>query len=245
MKISISRRSGFTLIELLTVIAIIGILAAILIPVVGRVRESARASQCVSNLREIGTAIHLYANDHNGLAPPSRDPTQSGLRVAIHHTLWIYVGHESTNSFVGGANDARADSDVINVFHCPTTLTNPIRTPNASRVFNEATGAWYSYSANMLPSMTLMNRDFNTAADNGFPLDLLETPSHTVAMFESSFWYGHGGWYHDRDGLMPHAGGSNFLFYDGHVRRLPYSEVPEYRGTGSGYFWGGDRGTWD
>lgn len=56
---------GFTLIELLTVIAIIGILAAILIPVVGRVRSSAHAAHCVSNLRQIGTATFLYLNDNN------------------------------------------------------------------------------------------------------------------------------------------------------------------------------------
>jgi prepilin-type N-terminal cleavage/methylation domain-containing protein/prepilin-type processing-associated H-X9-DG protein len=63
------RQEGFTLIELLTVIAIIGILASILIPVVGRVRESARASSCMSNVRQIGTALHLYVNDNNDNYP--------------------------------------------------------------------------------------------------------------------------------------------------------------------------------
>jgi len=63
------RRSAFTLIELLTVIAIIGILAAILIPTVGRVRSKARTAQCVSNLRQIGMAALLYADDHKGLLP--------------------------------------------------------------------------------------------------------------------------------------------------------------------------------
>jgi prepilin-type N-terminal cleavage/methylation domain len=63
------RRSAFTLIELLTVIAIIGILAAILIPTVGRVRSKARTAQCVSNLRQIGLACLLYADDHKGLLP--------------------------------------------------------------------------------------------------------------------------------------------------------------------------------
>jgi len=60
---------GFTLIELLTVIAIIGILAAIIIPTVGRVRESAKAAQCTSNLRQIGLAVFAYANDNRGFLP--------------------------------------------------------------------------------------------------------------------------------------------------------------------------------
>lgn len=57
---------GFTLIELLTVIAIIGILAAIIIPTVGKVRESARTAQCASNLRQIQLANINHAADHNG-----------------------------------------------------------------------------------------------------------------------------------------------------------------------------------
>jgi prepilin-type N-terminal cleavage/methylation domain-containing protein/prepilin-type processing-associated H-X9-DG protein len=63
------RRSAFTLIELLTVIAIIGILAAIIIPTVSRVRESARKSQCVSNLRQVGMGIMLYAQANRDRLP--------------------------------------------------------------------------------------------------------------------------------------------------------------------------------
>ncbi len=60
---------GFTLIELLTVIAIIGILAAIIIPTVGRVRESARAAQSISNLRQCAMAIRLYAEANRDRLP--------------------------------------------------------------------------------------------------------------------------------------------------------------------------------
>ncbi|MFT6235313.1 MAG: prepilin-type N-terminal cleavage/methylation domain-containing protein [Lentimonas sp.] len=64
-----SSHTAFTLIELLTVIAIIAILAAILIPVVGKVRESAQASTCLNNLRQIGTALGLYQSEHQGAFP--------------------------------------------------------------------------------------------------------------------------------------------------------------------------------
>lgn len=61
---------GFTLIELLVVIAIIAILMAILMPAMRRVRESAKALSCRSNLRNIGMAVRLYLNDYERRLPP-------------------------------------------------------------------------------------------------------------------------------------------------------------------------------
>ncbi|MDR1284314.1 MAG: prepilin-type N-terminal cleavage/methylation domain-containing protein [Opitutaceae bacterium] len=65
----IGNGNAFTLVELLTVIAIIGILAAILVPTVAVVREKGRTAVCVSNLRQVGIALVTYATDNKGRLP--------------------------------------------------------------------------------------------------------------------------------------------------------------------------------
>jgi prepilin-type N-terminal cleavage/methylation domain-containing protein len=60
---------AFTLIELLVVIAIISILAAILFPVFAQAREAARKTQCASNVRQMGLAITMYAQDYDEVLP--------------------------------------------------------------------------------------------------------------------------------------------------------------------------------
>ena len=64
-------RKGFTLIELLVVIAIIAILAAILFPVFAQAREKARATSCLSNLKQLGVGMTLYTNDYDEKFPGS------------------------------------------------------------------------------------------------------------------------------------------------------------------------------
>ncbi len=63
------RRTGFTLIELLVVIAIITILAAILFPVFAQARDKARAAACLSNLKQLGLAQSMYAQDYDETLP--------------------------------------------------------------------------------------------------------------------------------------------------------------------------------
>lgn len=72
-----SGRRAFTLIELLTVIAIIGVLAALLMVTVGKARQAANVSRCGSNLRQIGMALQVYANDEKGRFPAAYD-SQAG-----------------------------------------------------------------------------------------------------------------------------------------------------------------------
>jgi prepilin-type N-terminal cleavage/methylation domain-containing protein len=76
-------RKAFTLIELLVVIAIIAILAAILFPVFARAREQARRTSCLSNMKQIGIALFMYAQDYDETLPKRRLCDGPGTNFAV------------------------------------------------------------------------------------------------------------------------------------------------------------------
>jgi len=108
----LARKSGgrraFTLIELLVVIAIIAILVAILIPVLSKARESAQRTACVSNLRGIGVATKLYANENNGDVPTRGN-------VGNGDSFWLWLG---TPTYLGFLYDGGYVSD-YQALYCP------------------------------------------------------------------------------------------------------------------------------
>jgi len=84
-------RAAFTLVELLVVVAIVGVLAAILVPVASRARRVALETTSLSNLRQLGVGFRLYAEDHRGAFPRTSHDDVTGARSWVH-TLRPYLG---------------------------------------------------------------------------------------------------------------------------------------------------------
>ena len=99
---------GFTLIELLVVIAIIGILAGILLPVLSRARESARRTQCMSNIKQIGMGLIMYANENSELFPS--DTAYAGASPAMRGLNLLYDTYISDKRVFNCPSDTQVDA---------------------------------------------------------------------------------------------------------------------------------------
>ncbi len=113
--------SGFTLVELLVVVAIIGVLAGLLLPVLGGAKTRARNVQCLGNLRQLGILARLHAEDHRGRLPQLRGD--------------FAVGHERASDLAGlNLQDPR-------VLVCPADRVGGLRPEEAvSYRWNETAG---------------------------------------------------------------------------------------------------------
>src|SRR5260370_2746948 len=110
-----ARRKGFTLIELLVVIAIIAILAAILFPVFAQAREKARQTTCTSNVKNLGLAVVMYAQDYDETYPPLWYQANDGHWP---NTVRPYIGQ--------GGTDKTGTKWTQGIMICPSApLKNP------------------------------------------------------------------------------------------------------------------------
>lgn len=112
------KKKAFTLIELLVVISIIAILMSVMIPALGRARESAKSNLCKSNLKQIGVVLSLYANECNYKLPYPRQMsdwmswyTMEGLYVEL---MVPYVGQAGADTKYGSLKEGQSL-----IFKCP------------------------------------------------------------------------------------------------------------------------------
>src|SRR5690349_12350865 len=87
---------AFTLVELLVVIGIIAVLIGVLLPVLGRAREQANEAACLSNIRQVGMAFIMYANDNKGWLPATSRGGSQGTAQWHYAPNWIaYMPQEN------------------------------------------------------------------------------------------------------------------------------------------------------
>jgi prepilin-type N-terminal cleavage/methylation domain-containing protein/prepilin-type processing-associated H-X9-DG protein len=220
MKTQLGRRAGFTLIELLVVIAIIAILAAILFPVFAQARERARMSACLSNMRQIGTALMMYAQDYDETLPH------------IRFTCPGWRGVKNASCFTW-KNALRPYLKNLEVLACPSNpfgKTQPGLYADPAKPGTNSEGWEYEPELRMPISygMNSCAADHQPADTSKVPptkLASLVRPAETMMIVENTalpyadmtvHWL----WLPTRCfGVFAHSTKvANFIFYDGHVK---------------------------
>ncbi|MEX2045268.1 MAG: prepilin-type N-terminal cleavage/methylation domain-containing protein [Opitutus sp.] len=198
---------GFTLIELLTVIAIIGILAAIVIPTVGAVREKAQRAVDSSNLREILKAAQIYAGDNQDRLPDPQLITQAMLSST--QPAWKWPGILAKNNLLTDPTFYFAKNDPAFNGIYPTFIIEPSAARNALHG---------SFTDERSPSWVFVG---------GVRMsDPATTPViWTRGLQADGMWSATSGVYRDTGGFIAFLGG-NIAFYPNTTNQNPASPSP-------------------
>ena len=226
---------GFTLIELLVVIAIIAILAAILFPVFAQAREKARQASCLSNCKQIGTALQLYVDDYDETMPIGLVGDRTvGDDTYPHHYFFIYpwVCAAPGTYWSTWMDEIFPYVKNINMYRCPSSA-------NKCAVWfdNNNKQGLAGYTVNLQlcggsednPAMAYTMAQFVRSSETVFICDAMQPGSQTVAtMFPALIHYWEGG---NAGKAFRHMEGLNYTFADGHAKYYKKMAGPGLNGN--------------
>ena len=238
------KRRAFTLIELLVVIAIISILAAILFPVFQGIRENARRTVCLSNMRQIGLAASMYVQDQDGRYPQSKqssaqpqvDDSTGQIENPDYGSVFAmilpYTGSGARGTSVADFETRLPEQKLLACPDDPAPFNpdcNSAASGNPNAPFNNGGPQVISYLTNAYFVFGLAESQVTAPAETIY---LAERRSSASANASSSFcddiyhpWFSDasnpaGNEMDPQTGAIAsarHAGGANYVFADGHA----------------------------
>jgi len=199
-------RRGFTLIELLVVIAIIAILAAMLLPALARAKQRAWSTSCLSNVKQIGIAGRLYADDNADALPRSAHTGES----------WV----NTLQPYCHGTNLWRCPRDAIQTRNFTYAMNDYLLPPDTG----SGTGDYSRIVQVPAPVSTLW---LGECADAYLHMDHFHFSPANDGDYSAAGFAG-------QVAIRRHLSGANYLFVDGHAQLLNWSLVrSELPQTGS------------
>lgn len=229
-----SARAAFTLVELLVVIGIIALLAAILFPVFATVRGKARQTVCLSNLKQIGTAIQMYASDYDGLMPFAKDASDAyvpqiwnqypSCQGTLQEMPFLHPSRlpSTPTERLPGALDPYIKSD--DIWRCPSDTGFDYLDNNDSCngpcPLSARPTMFQKYGASYLYRTEVAFRHLNLDSVSALDADGKEIGAAGIGVL----FDGNGSWH---GGVLSFTRSSlryNVLFGDGHAQHTPYDQ---------------------